>query len=157
MGYVEENLMPGEQVVYKAKLHWALFVGPTVTTGIGMLLIIITTLASEETAGAACIVWPVFLLGVLSGISSAVMYLTTESALTDKRVIAKSGLIRRRSLDLLLTKVESIGVSQPIMGRVFNYGTITVTGTGGTKEPFKSIADPLELRSQVQTRISSGA
>lgn len=157
MGYVEQNLMPGEQVVYKAKLHWALFVGPTATTGIGMLLIIITTLGSEETAATACIALPVFLLGVLSGISSAVMYLTTEFALTDKRVIAKAGLIRRRSLDLLLTKVESIGVSQPIMGRIFNYGTITVTGTGGTKEPFKTVADPLELRRQVQTRISSGA
>jgi uncharacterized membrane protein YdbT with pleckstrin-like domain len=74
---------------------------------------------------------------------------------SNKRVIAKTGFIRRRSLELLLTKIESLGVSQPIVGRIFNYGTITVTGTGGTKEPFKNIMNPMELR-QVVNRQTSG-
>ena len=80
-------------------------------------------------------------------------YKTTEFAVTNKRVIAKTGWIRRRSLELLLTKVESIGVSQPIMGRVFNYGTITVVGTGGTREPFHNIVEPMGFRKRVNAQI----
>ena len=94
---------------------------------------------------------------LLSAISAVITYLTTEFALTNKRIIAKSGLVRRRSVELLLPKVESIGVDQPILGRILDYGTITVTGTGGTKEPFGTIAEPMELRKRVNAQISGGA
>lgn len=154
MGYIEQNLMPAERVIYRASLHWATFVGPALVTGIGIILLPLTSLGGEDTAGAACFGWGLLLLGIASGLSAATMYFTTEFAVTDKRVIAKTGLLRRQSLELLLSKVESISVSQPIMGRIFNYGTITVTGTGGTKGLFKSIREPLELRRQVQTQIS---
>ena len=88
-------------------------------------------------------------------VASAVSrYLTTEFALTDRRIIAKTGLVRRVSLELLLQKVESIGVSQPLMGRLFNYGTIVVSGTGGTRQAFPNITEPMGLRNQVNTRIA---
>jgi uncharacterized membrane protein YdbT with pleckstrin-like domain len=68
-------------------------------------------------------------------------------------VIFKVGLINRRTLELVLAKLETIGVEQGIPGRIFNYGTIIVTGTGGTKEPFRDIADPLEFRKHVQSQL----
>ncbi|HKC53154.1 MAG TPA: PH domain-containing protein [Burkholderiales bacterium] len=80
---------------------------------------------------------------------------SSEFAVTNKRVLIKVGFIRRHSLELLLQKVEGIGVDQGIWGRVFDYGTIMVTGTGGTKEPFKNIAAPLEFRKQVQSRVTA--
>lgn len=75
---------------------------------------------------------------------------TSEFAVTNRRVIVKVGWIRRRSLETLLMKVEGIQVEQSILGRILNYGTITITGTGGSREVFDRIAAPLEFRRKVQ-------
>jgi uncharacterized membrane protein YdbT with pleckstrin-like domain len=69
-------------------------------------------------------------------------------------VLIKIGFIQRHSLEVLLHKVEGIGVNQSIFGRILGFGTITVTGTGGTKETFDLIAAPLEFRKQVQANLS---
>ena len=71
-------------------------------------------------------------------------------AVTNKRVIIKVGLISRRTAELNLNKVENIGVNQSILGRILNYGTITVVGTGGTHEQFRWVASPIEFRRAVQ-------
>ena len=84
-----------------------------------------------------------------------VTYKTSEFAVTDKRVVIKVGWIRRRTLETMLSKVEGIGVDQSLTGRALGYGTIEVTGTGGTREEFTRIADPLEFRRQVQAAISA--
>lgn len=76
-------------------------------------------------------------------------YLTwrfSEFGVTDKRVLIKTGIVGRHTLETLLTKVENIGVEQSLWGRVFGYGTIYVTGTGSTKETFPGIDAPLEFR-----------
>jgi uncharacterized membrane protein YdbT with pleckstrin-like domain len=83
-----------------------------------------------------------------------IRYATSEFAVTNKRVIVKIGLIYRQTLELVLTKVETIRVEQSIMGRIFDFGTIVVSGTGGTKEPFKDIASPLKFREQVQSQLA---
>lgn len=75
---------------------------------------------------------------------------TSEFAITNKRVIIKVGLISRRTLEMNLNKIESVNVNQGILGRLLGYGTIVVVGTGGTKEPFASIADPLTFRKKFQ-------
>ncbi len=80
--------------------------------------------------------------------------LTTEFALTNRRIIAKKGIIRQHSMEILLDKVESITISQPLDGRIFGFGTVTVIGSGGTQELFKSISNPMELRKQVNSQIS---
>jgi len=128
-----------------------MFIGPVVFTGLFILTIMIALISDVDVCGS--FVWLFF--GFMALSNALITYYTTEFAVTDKRVIAKTGLVRRHSLELLLTKVESVGVDQPILGRLLNYGTITVVGTGGTKEKFKNIVDPMELRSQVHTQISA--
>lgn len=76
--------------------------------------------------------------------------LTSEFAITNKRIIIKIGLISRRTLEMNLGKVESVNVDQSILGRILGYGTIIVIGTGGTKELFSDISAPLEFRRQFQ-------
>jgi uncharacterized membrane protein YdbT with pleckstrin-like domain len=76
-------------------------------------------------------------------------------AVTNKRVIIKTGLLRRRTFELLLSKVESIGVEEGLMGRMFGYGSVVVRGTGGTPEPFANVGHPLEFRRQVQQQIEA--
>jgi len=92
---------------------------------------------------------------ILLFISAFIERTTSEFAVTSKRVLIKVGFIRRHSLELLLHKVEGIGVDQGIVGRLLGYGMITVSGTGGTVEPFQTIENPLEFRRQVQTLTSS--
>jgi uncharacterized membrane protein YdbT with pleckstrin-like domain len=84
-----------------------------------------------------------------------VIFNASEFAVTGKRVIIKVGVIRRRTLETMLSKVEAIEVDQTVVGRMLNYGTLIVTGTGGTKEAFKRISHPLEFRRQVQAAVSS--
>ena len=77
----------------------------------------------------------------------------TEMTVTNKRVFVKVGLAARRTIELLLSRVESIGVEESVMGRMLGYGTVIVHGTGGTPEVFNMIAHPLEFRTQVQQQI----
>jgi uncharacterized membrane protein YdbT with pleckstrin-like domain len=100
-------------------------------------------------AGAACLV----LVAIFFGIG-LVRRNATEMAVTNKRVIVKSGLADRRTIELLLSRIESIAVEEPALGRLLGYGTVIVRGTGGTPEVFPQIARPLEFREQVQRQIA---
>jgi len=77
----------------------------------------------------------------------------TEMAVTNRRVVIKTGLAGRKTIEMLLNKVESIEVSETTFGRMLGYGTIVIIGTGGTSEPFHNVAHPLEFRNQVQQQI----
>lgn len=75
---------------------------------------------------------------------------TSEFAITNKRLIIKTGLIARRTLEMNLSKIESVNVDQSIMGRILGYGTLRIIGTGGTKEVFRNIKNPLVFRKRFQ-------
>jgi uncharacterized membrane protein YdbT with pleckstrin-like domain len=100
--------------------------------------------------------------GIILGIA-VIRRNATEMAVTNKRIIIKVGFLTKRTLELFLAKVESVGVEQTLLGRMLGFGSISVRGTGGTNEPFSHVADPLEFRRQVQHQIeehmnpSSGA
>jgi len=172
MGYVEKNLMPNEKIMLKANLHWGVFISPVLVFIVLLILsclLLLPGLSSQSNlsnqpavasaAGAAsislCCGVPLFLIGVLYLAWVAASYFTTEFAVTDQRIIAKTGLLRQHSLELMLGKVESIGVNQPLMGRILDYGSIVVVGTGGTKELFPFIANPMELRQKINTQIAT--
>ena len=94
------------------------------------------------------------LRGVLTlGLLPLVEYWTSEFAITNKRVIVKEGLIYRETLELNLQRVESVSVDQSLFGRMLGYGTLTIIGTGGTRETFHRIAHPLEFRKAVQEQL----
>lgn len=73
-----------------------------------------------------------------------------EFAITNKRVIIKTGIISRETLEMNLSKVETVNVDQSILGRILGYGSITVKGTGGTSEIFENIRKPIEFRKKFQ-------
>jgi uncharacterized membrane protein YdbT with pleckstrin-like domain len=146
MGYVERNLLPNEQVTYRARLHRIIYLVPT--------LVILAAIAIAL-AGGGIYSLVVGVVGLLLLIPPWIKSSSSEFAITNKRVLIKVGLIRRHSLELLLQKVEGIGVDQGIIGRILGYGTITVSGVGGTKEAFQRISDPLEFRRQVQASLAA--
>ncbi|WP_298432526.1 PH domain-containing protein [Geobacter sp.] len=142
MGYVEQNLLQGEEVAYRARLHLIIFLVPALFALLGILAF----------AASAKLAVPILVIAVMLALDRYIRLVTSEFAVTTRRVIIKTGLVQRHTLELLLAKVETIGVEQGIPGRVFNYGTIVVTGTGGTKEEFAGIAKPFEFRKAVQER-----
>jgi len=146
MSYVDRNLLQGEEVIYRARLHLVIFALPAGIAALGLILAVVV---------ASWTVASVFLvLAIVVAFPRYIRFVSSEFAVTNRRVIVKVGLVYRRTLELVLAKVETVGVEQSIMGRVLNYGTIVVTGTGGTKEPFKDIANPLEFRRKVQSQLA---
>lgn len=148
MSYVENNLIKDEKVVHTTKHHWIIFFWPVVLFVGGIVLTI-----SDVRAGVEESIWGVFILvGLIWLIKSVLMYVTDEFAVTNKRVIIKVGLIKRITLEMNLEKIESVGVNQSIPGRILNYGSIVIGGTGATKQPFKAIAAPMAFKKSVQDR-----
>lgn len=151
MGYIDSNLLPGETVVYRARLHTIIFM-PAVGFALLGALVLVIALGSPQLHALVWVAALLLVVAVAIWLARYVKYRTSEFAITDKRVLVKVGLVRRHTLELLLSKVETVGVEQTVWGRLLNFGTIVVTGTGGTKEPFQAIAHPLEFRKQVQAR-----
>ncbi len=149
MGYVERHLLPNERVIYKTKLHWVLFLKPALVTLLGLAITVaLGALTQVEW------LWYLSLLviaaGLVWGAIQAVELVTSEFAVTTTRLIFKVGLIGRYTMELLLGKVESIGVQQTLVGRLLNYGDLVVTGTGGAREVFRRVHDPIGFRNHVQ-------
>ena len=155
MGYVERHLLAGERVVYKTRLHWVLFVKPALVVLAGVILMVLLRQVQDPRwlwiFGAA-----VALIGLVWAFVHYVEVMTSEFAVTTSRLILKVGLISRYTTELLLAKVESIGVQQGLIGRLLNYGDLTVSGTGGAREVFRRVRDPIGFRNHVQ-QASLGA
>jgi uncharacterized membrane protein YdbT with pleckstrin-like domain len=164
LSYVEKHLIQGETVQYQTKLHWIVMLGHAMIAAVlvlvGVALLIapwnsVTGRAASLTtvlrwAGAGCLV-----IGAIFFVVGLVRRNATEMGLTNKRVIVKTGLANRRTIEMLLSRVESVVVEEPALGRVLGYGTVIIRGTGGTPEVFEKIAHPLEFREQVQSQIAS--
>jgi uncharacterized membrane protein YdbT with pleckstrin-like domain len=147
MSYVEGSLVPSERIVYRAHLHWNIFLAGALTFILFTAGALILASYDPTQQGVALVI---FLVGLLPLIAVYVRYRCSEFAVTDKRVLIKTGIIRRQTMETLLNKVENISVQQSLLGRLLNFGTIQVTGTGSTRETFANIAAPLEFRKQVQ-------
>jgi uncharacterized membrane protein YdbT with pleckstrin-like domain len=150
MGYVERHLLPGERVLFKTRLHWILFLRPALLALIGLVL---SVTLYRSVPDPPWLWWsgPAIILVALGfGLVHWVELMTSEFAVTTTRVIFKVGLVARYTTELLLSKVESISVDQTLVGRLLNYGDITVIGTGGTREVFRRVRDPIGFRNYVQ-------
>ena len=149
MGYVNRNLMPGERVVYNATIHWFIFMPALIT-----FLIAIVLLGLDRGFGLALSALAA-LLALFYFLRALTTKISTELAVTSKRVIAKVGLIRRHSIELNHSKVESFHVDQSILGRIFGFGTVIIHGTGGGTTPIPNIAAPLAFRRNAMETIDA--
>ena len=152
MSYVSENLMPGEQVEYEAHVHWIVYVPAAFLLVIAIVFFVFGTNPDASFANA----FGVFFLVVtfVGAMAAYVRKASSEFAVTNRRVLIKVGLLSRHTLELLLHKVEGVGVDQTLIGRMLGFGSIVVTGTGGTKERFDNITNPLAFRRHVQNHAT---
>jgi uncharacterized membrane protein YdbT with pleckstrin-like domain len=150
MSYIKSQLLPGEEIKYRGHLHRIIF-APAFFFALFALLALVIALQSGD--------WPVFYAlavpALIAYVWAQILYTTSEFAVTNKRVVIKVGWLRRRTVETMLSKVEGINVDQSFVGRLLSYGSIVITGTGGTAEPFRNIGKPFEFRRQVQAQVSA--
>ena len=139
MSYIEDNLARDEVVLLVERLHWGLFVMPVIVFLLGLRF-------SDAWGGILIFVGVVWFLGNLLD------FLTSEYGITNQRVLYKAGFIRRSTVEMMIDKVESVRINQSIAGRIFGYGTLTLTGTGGANKPLKFIRNPQKFARQLRER-----
>ena len=168
MSYADKNLVPGETLLYQTRHHWiVLFVPALVGVALGVPGVALLARSFNLRGGTGvaigsstispqgmAIVGGILLVGGIITLAYGVVKRNaTEMAVTNRRVLIKTGIASRRTLDLMLARVESIGVEETVFGRMVGYGTVIVRGTGGTPETFEKIAHPQDFRRNVQEQI----
>jgi uncharacterized membrane protein YdbT with pleckstrin-like domain len=156
MSYIEENLIKGESVYYTAKLHWIIFIRP-IMAGIAAALLFSAGFFELEYFSPAAVHYLTLFLMIIcffTGMYSLLRLTTDEFGVTNKRVIVKTGVFSINSVEILISKIEDIQVHQGFLGWIMGYGTITIIGTGGTKDPLQKISNPLMFRRKLQEKIS---
>lgn len=159
MRYLSNTLLAGEKIVFNTRPHWVVY-GPC------FLAVFITLLFWDQSAKLASLNFiiagkPLFewaymgliLAAIYLALQGWVRYISSEYGVTNKRVIMKTGLVQRNAFDTFLVRIEGIKVDQSILGRILNYGTILVVGTGGTQDAFYAVPNPLHFRRIVQEQM----
>jgi uncharacterized membrane protein YdbT with pleckstrin-like domain len=154
MRYIDEILQPGEKVLYSTNAHWMFYL-PAIMAWIGaIILLLLSRWTTTEGIVLLC-------LAASAVVAIAALYWTakawfhrwtTETDVTNLRVVHKTGFIQRRTFEMSLDKVESVDVNQSILGRILNYGDVTILGVGEGKETISTIASPLAFRNYITAR-----
>ena len=152
MSYVQEVLQPDEQIRFRTNVHWFVYLPAIAMVAVGMGLALWYTTSGNQHL-------MLLILSGLSALASVLLFIPawlkrfgTEIAVTDRRVIYKTGLVQRDTTEINMAKIESVDVSQSILGRVFDFGTVTIRGTGETIEALRNIASPLQFRNAILAR-----
>jgi uncharacterized membrane protein YdbT with pleckstrin-like domain len=150
MGYIRHVLQPGETVRYQGSTHWMLYFPAILLAAAGIVTLILTWGAPQPYGlliAIACLV-----IAFVLAIRAWWMRWTTEIAVTDRRVIYVQGFFERKSIEVHMNQIESVDVDQTLLGRLFNYGDVTIHGTGTTYEPLRAADRPIALRNEIIAR-----
>ncbi|WP_213772031.1 PH domain-containing protein [Bradyrhizobium sp. dw_78] len=152
--YIDDILQPGEKVLYSTNAHW-IFYGPAVAAWIVVVaLLVMSRMTTTDGIILLCLLASaaVALAALYWTVKAWFHRWTTETDVTNLRVVHKAGFIKRRTFEMSLDKVESVDVNQTILGRILNYGDVTVRGVGEGAETIKMIASPLDFRNHITAR-----
>ena len=152
--YIEEILQPGEKVLYSTNEHWMFFL-PAIAAGLMVVVfLVLWRLVTNDVLMLVCLALAA-MTGLAASYWTATAWLhrwTTETDVTNLRVVHKTGFIRRRTFEMSLDKVESVDVNQSLAGRVMNYGDLTIQGVGEGTQTISTVASPLAFRNAITTR-----
>lgn len=152
MADITDLLSANETVLQRTRLSPWVAYGPAIGLGIiGIVFSVILIPTGASVAGIAFVATIAF-AGIFAFIGNLRLN-HTQFALTDRRVIAKAGVLSSSTIELNLKQVEGVTVAQPLLGRILDFGSVVVTGTGGMKTPFEGVTDPFAFRSAVQSQV----
>src|SRR5664279_3416404 len=152
--YIDDILQPGEKVLYSTNAHWIFYLPAIGAWLLAVVLLVLSRATTTEGIVLTCLSAAVVVaLAALYWTATAWFHRwTTETDVTNLRVVHKTGFIKRRTFEMSLDKVESVDVNQSILGRILNYGDVTVNGVGEGTETIKTIASPLAFRNSITAR-----
>ena len=152
--YIDEILQPGEKVLYSTNAHWMFYLPAIGAWILVAILLILSRLVTVDALVLVCYAAAavVAVAAVFWTIKGWFHRLTTETDVTNLRVVHKTGFIKRQTFEMSLDKVESVDVNQSILGRLMNYGDLTIQGVGEGTRTITTITSPLEFRSAITTR-----
>jgi hypothetical protein len=152
--YIDEILQPGERVLYSTNAHWIFYFPAIVAWIVAVALFVASRQIDIYSIMILCLFGSglVALAALFWTVKGWFHRFTTETDVTNLRVVHKTGFIKRRTFEMALDKVESVDVDQTILGRILNYGDVTIRGVGEGIETIKTIASPLAFRSSITTR-----
>ena len=146
MTYVNEILQPDEKILAIGKLHWIIY-WPAI------ILMSAAVIALSALGPIGLFVFILFgVAAVVAAIKEWLVQWVTEIVVTDRRVIYKTGLIQRHTAEMNMDKVESVIVDQSILGRLLNFGSIHIRGTGEGLEHLHYIGSPVSLRNTITAK-----
>ena len=148
--YARSMLTPNEKAFHKTSLHWIVFARFAVLALLVFLFVampfaIVVQILTGSQLGWFALPLPAFIM-----LPPTLAFAGSELVVTDRRVLIKTGIVSRQTLEMFISRIESVRVEQGFLGRILDYGTITIRGTGGSDEPFEAIAHPLEFRNYIQ-------
>ena len=152
--YIDEILQPGEKVLYSTNLHWVFYWRASAARILALVLLVLSRFTTNEGLVLLCLsASAVVALAALFWTVTAWFHRwTTETDVTNMRVVHKTGFIKRRTFEMALDKIESVDVNQSILGRILDYGDVTIMGVGEGRESIKTIASPLAFRNSITAR-----
>ena len=152
--YIDEILQPGEKVLYSTNAHWMFYLPALAAWIVAVILFALSRATIVEGVILLCLASSaVVALDALYWTARAWFHQwTTETDVTDRRVVHKTGFIKRRTFEMALDKIESVDVNQSILGRILDYGDVTIMGVGEGRESIKTIASPLAFRNAITAR-----
>ena len=152
--YIDDILQPGEKVLYSTNAHWIYFLPAIIGWILAGVFLVLSGMVAAGPPALICLS-----LAAISAIAALYKTVTawfhrwtTETDVTNMRIVHKTGFIKRRTFEMSLDKVESVDVNQTIMGRLMNYGDVTIMGVGEGKETISTIASPLAFRNSITAR-----
>jgi membrane protein YdbS with pleckstrin-like domain len=146
--YTTATLQADERALHKTTLHWMVLVVPMFVAL--FTLLVIGPIGMIAAWKGQAWVWLLLVIPAAIVASAVLGVKTSELVITDRRVLIKVGFIRRQTFEMFISKIESVAVTQGMLGRFFNYGTVEIRGTGGSSESFATIAAPLQFRDAIQ-------
>jgi uncharacterized membrane protein YdbT with pleckstrin-like domain len=149
MSYIDSILEPGEEIRYRTTVTWTAY-GPAILLALLALASWVVAETSAPLAGVGAFGAVFFALAtIVSFLPAWFRRFTTEIVVTNRRIILKRGWIRRHTVEMNMQKVESVDVDQTLLGRLFNYGNVTIRGVGSSFETLSNVDAPLKLRGTV--------
>jgi uncharacterized membrane protein YdbT with pleckstrin-like domain len=152
--YIDDILQPGEKVLYSTNAHWIFYLPAIGAWIVALAFLVLSRLFVDSTATLFCLALAVIaaVFAIYKMLTAWFHRWTTETDVTNLRVVHKTGFIKRRTFEMSLDKVESVDVNQSILGRLLNYGNVTVRGVGEGAETIQTIASPLDFRNHITAR-----
>ena len=161
MSYARENLFRGERIIYRTSLHWVIFIESFSILTLGLIITFYTERNRDFLGSSVSFIeymyMGIFIFGGIKFLLEFIRLRTSEFVVTTDRTMIKVGVLKRTSTSMPLSKIESIEIDQTIIGRLFNFGSIHITGTGTAESKFDYLSNPHKFRRKIQLASGEGS